>query len=206
MKYRNYFREDRFPEVAETARDLIDLVIGDLELMFDTHPSAYVYDLRKTIEAILAYTDGSLEGKRILDLGCGTRPQIDICCGYGVHEPWLCRTLSLLNAHPIGIDIGNLEDEDFEGHQVDLKQENSLSFIPDNSIDVIHGCKVTVSMAFTNKDDPNEIHRYYEGLIPQVERVGKRESVLILYDYVSESLQERFMREWAKEGYAPPAP
>ncbi|MFA6198145.1 MAG: hypothetical protein WC734_03265 [Patescibacteria group bacterium] len=50
-------------------------------------------------------------------------------------EPWFCRLLLELGAKPVGIDIGNLEGEQFEHHRADLVKENALAFLPDHSFD-----------------------------------------------------------------------
>lgn len=90
----------------------------------------------------------NVKGKRILDLGCGSN--------YGsfdsdvfnklasekgevgrTFEPWLCRALLELGADPVGIDIGNLEDEKFENYQIDLSKKGALDFLPSKSFDGI---------------------------------------------------------------------
>lgn len=53
-------------------------------------------------------------------------------------EPWFPRLLAEIGAHPVGIDIGNLEDEEFEHYSVDLSRKGSLDFLPNQSFDVIH--------------------------------------------------------------------
>jgi hypothetical protein len=200
MKYRHYFENFQSTESSH-AQELTDSVVNQLTQKYNVGTWLYLYDLRTTLEAILAFSDGKIEGKRVLDLGCGSSPQLDLCCEDGVHEPWLCRTLQLLRAHPIGIDLGNLKNEEFEGHQVDLLRKDALAFIPDHSIDIVHSCKLVVSSVF--KPPRSSKDWYCESLIPQIERVCKKDGVFVVHDGASESLIKRFQEEWAKEGYSP---
>ena len=84
--------------------------------------------------------DKELKDKKILDLGCGSNtPTIEFNeSSLRKYEPWLCRALLYLQAEPIGIDFGNLEDELFEHYQGELSLPNSLAQIPDQSIDLIN--------------------------------------------------------------------
>ena len=54
--------------------------------------------------------DKQLTGKRILDLGCGSKnPTIEFnVANPRKYEPWLCRALLETSAKPIGIDVGYL--------------------------------------------------------------------------------------------------
>lgn len=80
-----------------------------------------------------------LEGKKILDLGCGSNG--------GTYEydhleqtrwqPWLCRLLHAIGVRPIGIDVGVLDNEPFQHYQIDLAKEDALKAIPDASIDLV---------------------------------------------------------------------
>ena len=81
--------------------------------------------------------DGFLKNKVILDLGCGADPSNykDTLGESARYKPWLCRALHELDARPIGIDKGNLSDEKFEGHSLDLTVQGALDFLPDNSVD-----------------------------------------------------------------------
>lgn len=54
------------------------------------------------------------------------------------YEPWLCRALSFLGADPVGIDLGNLDGEEFEHYQIDLSKPGALDFLPDKSFDFIN--------------------------------------------------------------------
>lgn len=120
---------------------------------------------------VLFTTSGNLEGKTILDLGCGSKDKDGI---FTVYEPWLCRTLHRLGAYSIGIDLRNNGEEDFEFCKVDLLQEDSLSFLLKDSVDVANAFSLFDSPALFRimeergiKEDPKNI------LIPQLERIVK---------------------------------
>ncbi len=64
-------------------------------------------------------------------------------------EPWFCRVLLQLDAHPVGIDFGNLEGEAFEHYRVDLGQKGALDFLPDHSFDAVQDSRLFGSPEFT---------------------------------------------------------
>lgn len=75
---------------------------------------------------------GDVKDKVVLDLGCGsTEPD-----GRRVYEPWLCRILYRLGAHPIGIDMRSLEGEEFEHYTGDMSDRTTFREIPSHSVDV----------------------------------------------------------------------
>ena len=52
--------------------------------------------------------------------------------GYtALFEPWFCRILFELEAAPVGVDFGDLEQEVFIHHHVDLGKPGALDFLPD---------------------------------------------------------------------------
>jgi hypothetical protein len=63
-------------------------------------------------------------------------------------EPWMCRLLLELGAHPVGIDIGDLSGEAFEHHRVDLGVPGALDFLPSASFDAIHESRLFGSPEF----------------------------------------------------------
>ena len=70
--------------------------------------------------------------------------------GYSaLFEPWFCRILLELGAHPVGIDLGNLDQETFEHYQADLGQPGALNFLPDHSFDAIQDSRLFGSPEFT---------------------------------------------------------
>jgi hypothetical protein len=64
-------------------------------------------------------------------------------------EPWFCRVLLPLGAHPVGIDFGNLEGEAFEHYRVDLGQKGALDFLPSHSFDAVQDSRLFGSPEFT---------------------------------------------------------
>lgn len=87
---------------------------------------------------VLHAASGNVEGKRIVDLGCGSTNSGELS-DLDLFHPWLCRTLVELRAYPIGVDIGKLEGEQFEAHgETNLLLSNALDFIPDGSVDIVH--------------------------------------------------------------------
>lgn len=111
-----------------------------------------------------------VQGKRILDLACGSNTSkapasIYINTPFGEKririsktekytaqfEPWFCRILLALGAHPIGIDLGDLESEAFEHYRVDLGQRGALDFLPSHSFDAIQDSRLFGSPEFTSQ-------------------------------------------------------
>lgn len=141
----------------------------------------------------------NLKGKTFLDLGCGsknTKYSIDRPNpGYDHEqfEPWLCRMLPYLGTKTIGVDIQNLDEETFEHYTADLLKENSLSFLPDNSVDIAHTrwmiCAPSVIKAVCGDKKIEERKQVNKSrkkvldlLIPQLERIVKPEGVFVYND------------------------
>ena len=112
----------------------------------------------------------TVRGKRVLDLGCGSNTSkapasIYINTPFGekrIHvsdtekytaqfEPWFCRILLALGAHPVGIDLGDLDNEEFEHYRVDLGQREALDFMPGHSFDAIQDSRLFGSPEFTSQ-------------------------------------------------------
>ena len=152
----------------------------------------------------------NLKDKRILDLGCGSRPRIDLSkwaklvesnpsehndsgkyyqrmgslvtnmdlvIGQRDFEPWLCRILVELGAKPVGVDIGNLEGEEFEHYQLDLNIEGALNIFPDKSFDAINMRLLLSSPTFGTPS--NEIIKELE---KQRDRLLKDDGKIIEFD------------------------
>lgn len=94
--------------------------------------------LTNQLAHVLYATNGNINGKVVLDLGCGSTNDGETM-DLELYKPWLCRALAELGASPIGVDIGNLVEEKFETHPgVNLLEPESLDFLPDNSVDIVH--------------------------------------------------------------------
>lgn len=89
-----------------------------------------------------AYPDlQELNGKRILDVACGSR----LYGGNHVAEggssstlrfdPWMSRLLISFGARPIGIDICRQTNERFECLEIDLTKKDALAVLPTGSFD-----------------------------------------------------------------------
>ena len=79
----------------------------------------------------------NLQGKRILDIGCGATISADEKLGRRF-EPWFCRGLQELGANPVGVDIRDISREEFEHCQLDLLDSGALNIFPDKSFDGIN--------------------------------------------------------------------
>jgi len=118
---------------------------------------------------------GNPEGKTVLDIGCGSNGHVTRS-----FEPWLSRSLTILGARVIGLDIGYLGNEIFENYKVDLTKLDCLSFIKDNSVDL------AVADSFFNapcfSDGKITGKQVYDSLLPQLERVVKPDGYFVYDD------------------------
>jgi len=82
----------------------------------------------------------AIRGQAVLDIACGSSSSRSPVTGRQTSEfePWMCRLLLELGAHPVGLDIGDLADEAFEHHRVDLGVLGALDFLATGSFDAIH--------------------------------------------------------------------
>ncbi len=78
-------------------------------------------------------TRESIQGKRILDLACGSTAYREN--NRGSHDPWMPRLLLKLGAHPVGVDAEGQAGERFEFHKADLLRCDALSFLETASLD-----------------------------------------------------------------------
>jgi len=129
-----------------------------------------VEDIISQMLGRLANSFGQLslvQGKRILDIACGSNTSklpaslyVDTPFGEmtigrpskghtALFEPWFCRMLFELGATPVGVDFGDLEDELFIHHQVDLGKKGALDFLPDHSFDAVQDSRLFGSPEFT---------------------------------------------------------
>jgi len=105
--------------------------------------------LKTQLPPLLYCCGGNLAGKTVLDLGCGSRnnPDEGVFLAPRIFEPWLCRTLLLLGANPIGIDVRDNSHERFESHRADVSSD-SLGFLP-RGIGVINAYNFFNAPSFT---------------------------------------------------------
>jgi hypothetical protein len=119
---------------------------------------------------------GSLSGPRgkaVLDIACGSSSSRSPVTGRQTSEfePWMCRLLVELGAHPVGIDIGDLAGETFDHHRVDLGVAGALDFLAPGSFDAIHESRLFGSPEFRAAHGPaterirREIHRQERRLL-----------------------------------------
>jgi hypothetical protein len=156
-------------------RDLIATMIAALDVGYDlSKKMAKEPGVEEIIKQLLGRLErafgrlSNVTGERILDIACGSNtskapPAIDIDTPFGEKristadpdgytaqfEPWFCRLLLQLGAHPVGIDFGDLEGEAFEHYRVDLGQPGALGFLPDRSFDAVQDSRLFGSPEFT---------------------------------------------------------
>ena len=118
----------------------------------------------------------SIKGQQILDIACGSNTsqapallRIDTPFGEtkigrsrqgytAQFEPWFCKILLELEAHPVGIDFGDLEHETFTHYRVDLGRAGALDFLLSHSFDAIQDSRLFGSPEFTAQF-PNQADR-----------------------------------------------
>jgi hypothetical protein len=115
----------------------------------------------------------AIRGQAVLDVACGSSSSRSPVTGRPTSEfePWMCRLLLELGAHPVGLDIGDLAGEAFEHHRVDLGVPGALDFLPTGSFDAIHESRLFGSPEFRSGHGPaterirREIHRQERRLL-----------------------------------------
>ncbi|HEX7472159.1 MAG TPA: hypothetical protein VF323_03685 [Candidatus Limnocylindrales bacterium] len=92
----------------------------------------------------------AIRGQAVLDIACGSNSSRSPVTGLRTaeFEPWMCRLLVELGARPVGIDIGDLADEAFEHHRVDLGVAGALDFLATGSFDAVHESRLFGSPEF----------------------------------------------------------
>ena len=109
----------------------------------------------------------AIRGQTVLDVACGSSSSRSPVTGRQTSEfePWMCRLLLELGAHPVGLDIGDIADEAFEHHRVDLGVPGALDFLATGSFDAIHESRLFGSPEFRSAHGSaterirREIHR-----------------------------------------------
>ena len=125
----------------------------------------------------------SIHGRAVLDIACGSNSSRSPITGQrtAAFEPWMCRLLMELGARPVGIDIGDLADEAFEHHQVDLAVPGALDFLATGSFDAVHESRLFGSPEFRAAHAP-DTERIRRDIHRQERRLLRRGGVLIHRD------------------------
>lgn len=141
-----------------------------------------------------------IQDKRILDIACGSNTsrlpasghirtlfldvKFDPARGYtALFEPWFCRILAGLQAAPVGIDFGDLDQEVFEHHRVDLGKPGSLDFLPGHSFDALQDSRLFGSPEFTAQfPDPADRMEVAREIVRQETRLLKTGGIIIHSD------------------------
>ena len=98
----------------------------------------------------------AIRGQAILDIACGSSSSRSPATGRPTSEfePWMCRLLLELGAHPVGLDIGDNAGEEFEQYRVDLGVPGALDFLATESFDAIHESRLFGSPEFRSVHGP----------------------------------------------------
>jgi hypothetical protein len=90
------------------------------------------------------------DGLAVLDVACGSSSSRSPVTGRRTpeFEPWMCRLLLELGAHPVGLDIGDNAGETFAHHRVDLAVAGALDFLATGTFDAIHESRLFGSPEF----------------------------------------------------------
>jgi len=142
-----------------------------------------------------------IKNQRILDIACGSNtsklpaslyvntPFGEMSFGHAskgytaLFEPWFCRILLELEATPVGVDFGDLEQELFIHYRVDLGKTGALDFLPDHSFDAIQDSRLFGSPEFT-AEFPHEADRLKiaQEIVRQEQRLLKMDGIIIHSD------------------------
>lgn len=141
-----------------------------------------------------------LKGKRILDLGCGSR--LTRKCISSLYElsdddrrwePWLSRILHESGARIVGIDLLSQENEEFEWYRKDLSLPNSLEQFNSEEFDL--ACSFDLfsdSLLYSLRGDSGG-ERTLNNLMPQLERIVKKQGFFIV-DFVGSGFNTEMCR------------
>jgi hypothetical protein len=151
----------------------------------------------------LAVSYGNLsdiQNKSILDIACGSNTSkmpalLHIKTPFGktsfsakkgytaLFEPWFCRILFEVGATPVGVDFGDLDQESFVHHHVDLGKIGALDFLPDRSFDGIQDSRLFGSPEFTAQfPDQAERLKVAQEIVRQEQRLLKIDGIIIHSD------------------------
>jgi hypothetical protein len=165
--------------MSHTRQDL-DLVAAMLKTLDGKYNLSQKIEREPVLQEIIIQLAGrifqaygaltALKGERVLDIACGSTTSkapaslfvdtpfgeqhisVSNSDGYAAQfEPWFCRILVELGAGPVGIDLGNLDQEIFEHYHVDLGQPGALNFLPERSFDAVQDSRLFGSPEFTRQ-------------------------------------------------------
>lgn len=170
--------------------DKADKIIDKLKEKFNISdmPDQVMFQLWRVSEKFGGLDN--VKGKRILDLGCGANFGTWETDGYGdpdvkkkrTFEPWLCRALVELGANPVGIDMGNLEGEEFEHYRIDLSKPGALDFLPDKSFDGANMRLFLTSPHLEQMTNKKKLYATEKEMEKQIKRLLKDDGILIETD------------------------
>ena len=189
-------------------RDLIAKTIQALNTRYDlSRKMAHEAGVEEIIEQMvgrLAHSYGrlsALQNKKILDIACGSNssklpasvyvntPFGEMSLGHAnkgytaLFEPWFCRILYELEATPVGVDFGDLEQELFIHHRVDLGKTGALDFLPEHSFDGIQDSRLFGSPEFTAQfPHPADRLKVAQEISRQEQRLLKLDGIMIHSD------------------------
>ena len=180
-KYQLDFTDRRIPEsriVELLAR--IQNVFGSLENVRDKK----ILDLgggaridKETLEIMEKIEEidrdkNPLEYKRLENILI-EKGKYDVATSDGEFEPWLSRALLELGAHPVVVDIGDNEGEEFEHYQRNLLESGALDFLADKSFDGVIMSLLLNSPQLMEKTSITEREKMKEELMKQIKRLLK---------------------------------
>jgi SAM-dependent methyltransferase len=161
-------------------RELLDRALRELDLRHRLAPKIAAEPHLEAImtEFVNRLMDAfgplsAIRGQAVLDIACGSNSSRSPVTGRQTaeFEPWMCRLLLELGARPVGIDIGDLADEAFEHHRVDLGVPGALDFLATGSFDAVHESRLFGSPEFraahrrASERIRREIHRQERRLL-----------------------------------------
>lgn len=137
--------EEISDETLELCDEVSEILIPTLRKNYGNSSQTEFYGVEviyNQLSVILDLVSTDLKDKIIIDLGCGLSNASDegAFCSSESHkyEPWLSRILYHMGAYPVGVDNGDLSNERFEHISVDLMAKNSLDFISELDVDIVH--------------------------------------------------------------------
>lgn len=174
----NFFpkKVDGYAEIAtgrvkEELQKKVELLAGKLGLKYDINSLKIMSFVHRDL-SILFEVFGNLDNsknKRILDIGCGSNRSLDELPGGGSFEPWFCRLLQEMGAHPVGVDRSDsLKEEDFENYVLDLSKPGALNIFPNQSFD-----RINLRNFFSSPSLRGDVQRIKTEISNQIRRLLK---------------------------------